>query len=106
MKNTWTILLDTDLFYYILDLTYKKFLELSVKQLVDYLSVRGLNTSGKIVELVAQAFAVFELKIDIIASSEEQKAKLENDYEEILAIHDLADLLLIEDHKKIDDIKK
>ena len=73
---------------------------------MDYLSVRGLNTSGKIVELVAQAFAVFELKIDIIASSEEQKAKLENDYEEILAIHDLADLLLIEDHKKIDDIKK
>ena len=73
---------------------------------MDYLSVRGLNTSGKIVELIAQAFAVFELKIDIIASSEEQKAKLENDYEEILAIHDLADLLLIEDHKKIDDIKK
>ena len=50
---------------------YKDFLELSVKHLVDYFSVRGLNSSGKKVELVARAFAAFELKMDIIASSEE-----------------------------------
>ena len=43
--------------------------------------------------------------MDIIASSEEQK-KLESDYQEMLAVHDIADLLVIEDHKKIDDIKK
>ena len=85
---------------------YEDFLESSVKQLVEYLSVRGLNASGKKVELLAQAFAAFELKMDIIASSEEQRAKLEGDYQEMLAVHDIADHLLIENHKKIDDIKK
>lgn len=50
---------------------YEDFLELSVKHLSDYLSVRGMNTSGRKVELVARAFAAFELKMDIIASSEE-----------------------------------
>ena len=82
---------------------YEDFLELSIEQLVDYLSVRGLNASGKKVELLAQAFAAFELKI--IASSEEQRAKLEDDYQEMLAVHDIADHILIEDHKKIGDIK-
>ena len=85
---------------------YEDLLELSVKQLMDYLSVSGLNTSGKKVELAARAFAAFELKMDIIASSKEQEAKLESDYQEMFAIHDLADPLLIEDHKKIDNIKK
>ena len=70
------------------------------------MSVRGLNTSGKKVELVAQAFAVFQSKMDIIAFSEEQKAKVESDCQKMRTIHDHADLLLIEDHKKIDDIKK
>ena len=70
------------------------------------MSVRGLNTSGKKVELVAQAFAVFESKMDIIAFSEEQKAKAESDCQKMRTIHDHADLLLIEDHKKIDDNKK
>ena len=52
--------------------TYEDFLELSVKQLTDYLSVRGLNTSGRKVELIARAFAAMELKLDIIQSSESQ----------------------------------
>ena len=80
---------------------YEDFLELSVKQLVDYLSVRGLNTSGEKVELIARAFAAFELKMDIIASSEEQKAKLESHYQEMLSIHDLVDSLLTETTKKL-----
>ena len=33
--------------------TYEDFLELSFKQLTDYLSVHGLNTSGRKVELIA-----------------------------------------------------
>ena len=41
---------------------YKGFLDLSLKDLTNYLSVRGLNTSGRKVELVATAFAAFELK--------------------------------------------
>ena len=46
------------------------FLDLSMKDL-NNLSVHGLNTSGREVELVARAFPAFELKMDIIASSEE-----------------------------------
>ena len=45
---------------------YEDFLELSVKQLTDYLSVRGLSTSGRKLELLARAFAAMELKLDII----------------------------------------
>ena len=58
--------------------TYEDFLELSVKQLTDYLSVRGLNTSGRKVELIARAFAAMELKLDIIQSSESQSNSLQN----------------------------
>ena len=36
--------------------TCEGFLELSVKQLTEYLSVRGLNISGRKVELIARAF--------------------------------------------------
>ena len=49
---------------------YEGFLDLSIKDLTNYLSVPGLNTSGRKVELVARAFTAFELKINIIASSE------------------------------------
>ena len=58
--------------------TYEDILELSVKQLTDYLSVRGLNTSGRKVELIARAFAAMELKLDIIQSSESQSNLLQN----------------------------
>ena len=43
--------------------TYEDFFKLSVKQLTDYLSVRGLNTSGRKVELIARTFAAIESKI-------------------------------------------
>ena len=61
--------------------TYEDFLELSFKQLTDYLSVRGLNTSGRKVELIARAFAAMELKLDIIQSSENQSNLLQSNYE-------------------------
>ena len=47
--------------------------------LTNYLSVHGLNTCSKTVELVARAVAAFELKMNIIALSEEQNLKLESD---------------------------
>ena len=58
--------------------TYEGFLELSVKQLTDYLSFLGLNTSGRKVELIARALAAMELKLDIILSSEIQSNLLQN----------------------------
>ena len=50
---------------------YEDFLDLSIKDSTNYLSVRGLNTSGKKVLLVARAFCAFELKMNIVASCEE-----------------------------------
>ena len=57
---------------------YEDFLDLSIERLKNYLSGRG-----KKVELVARAFAASELKMNIIASSEEQKLKLQSDNQEI-----------------------
>ena len=45
--------------------SYEDFLDLTVKQLTDYLSVPGLNSSGRKVELVARDFAAKEMKIEI-----------------------------------------
>ena len=58
--------------------TYEDFLQLGMNCLQDYLSARGLNTTGEKTELVAQVFAAFEMNFPIIASSEEQqKEKVE-----------------------------
>ena len=52
---------------------------MSIKDLTNYLSVPGLYTSGRKKELVPKAFAAFELNMNIIASSEGEKLKLETD---------------------------
>ena len=53
--------------------TYEDFFELSVKQLTDFLTVRGLSISGRKVELVDRAFTAMELNIDIIKCTDEQQ---------------------------------
>ena len=58
--------------------TYEDFLELSIQQLTNYLAVRGLNASGRKVELLARAFAAMELKFDYTQSSESQSNLLQN----------------------------
>ena len=60
---------------------------MSIKGLTNYLSVHGLNTSGRKGELVARAFAAFESKMNVIAPSEEQKLKLESDHQEMPSKH-------------------
>ena len=49
---------------------YEDFLDLSIKDSTNYLPVRGLNTSGRKVELIARTFPASELKMNITASSE------------------------------------
>ena len=47
--------------------TYEDFLQLGMNCLQDCLSVRGqLDTTGRKIQFVAQAFAVFEMKLPII----------------------------------------
>ena len=50
---------------------YEDLLDLSIKDLTNYLSARGLNNYGRKVELLARAFPAFELKKNKIASTEE-----------------------------------
>ena len=49
---------------------YVDFFNFCIKDLANYLSVSGSNTSGRKVELVARAFPAFELKMNMIASSD------------------------------------
>ena len=86
--------------------TYEDFMELSLKQLSDYLSARGLSTSGKKVELIAQTFAAMELKLDIIESTESQKIKLQAQYHNKLSELQIPDQKLIAKSKWIDDLTK
>ena len=86
--------------------TYEDFMELSAKQLSDYLSVRGLSTSGKKVELIARAFAAMELRLDIIESTESQKLKLQAQYDNKLSELEIPDPKLIAKSKRIDDLTK
>ena len=84
--------------------TYEDFLQLGMNCLQDYPSARGLSTTGRKIELVAWAFAAFEMKLPIIASSEEQQKKLKLDYENQLQKFKICDPLSIEPSKRIDDI--
>ena len=86
--------------------TYEEFMELSVKQLLDYLSVRGLSTSRKNVELIVRAFAAMELKLCIIESTESQKIKLQAQYDNRLSELEIPDPMLIVKSKWIDDLTK
>ena len=47
-------------------------------------------------QILARVFAAFELKMNIISSSEEQKLRLESDCQEMLSKHGLVDHMLIE----------
>ena len=84
--------------------TYEDFLQLGMTCLQDYLSARGLNTTGRKIELVARAFAAFEMKLPRVASSEEQQKKFKLDYENQLQKFKICDPLSIEPPKRIDDI--
>ena len=86
--------------------TYEDFMELSLKQLSDYLSARGLSTSGKKVELIVRTFAAMELKLDIIESTESQKIKLQAQYHNKLSELQIPDQKLIAKSKWIDDLTK
>ena len=79
---------------------------LLVKQLSEYLSVRGLSTSGKKVELISQGFAAMELKLNIIESTESQKIKLQVQYDNKVSELEIPDPKLIAKSKWIDDLTK
>ena len=85
---------------------YEDFLELGRNSLVDFLAVRGLNTSGKKIELVAPAFAAVDMKLPILASSTEQQAKLKIDHENRLAKLNICDPESVSVAERSDDILK
>ena len=70
---------------------YEDFLDLSMGNLKDYLSLRGLSTTGRKVELVARAFSAFEMKLPVQVSQEQHLASLQREFQDRLRKYDLSD---------------
>ena len=85
---------------------YEDFLDMNIKDLQDYLAVRGLNTSARKIELIARAFAAFELKIEIKSTSEDQRKSLATKYLQNIKDLSLSDQKTIEENKQLDNITK
>ena len=83
---------------------YEDFLDLSVKQLNDFLAVCGISTSGRKVELVAKAFAAVELGLSIIDSTVDQQKMLEKNYQSKISELNLPDPKQVD--KLVDDMTK
>ena len=81
-------------------------MSLGVNTLVDFLAVRGLQTSGEKIELVARAFSAVKLNPPIVQSLEEQQAKINKEYETRLKTFEISDPFSIEESERSDDITK
>lgn len=85
--------------------TFQDFLEMGVNNLKDFLTIRGIGTSGyRKPELVARAFSAAEMDVPIIMSSEEQTKLLKVNYDRRLLELKLPDPKLISAMQKVDDI--
>ena len=85
---------------------YEDFLDMNIKDLQDYLAVRGLNTSARKIELIARFFVAFELKIEIKSTSEDQRKSLATKYLQNIKDLSLPDQNTIEENKQLDNITK
>ena len=79
---------------------------MSCGQLRDYLSVRGIGTSGNKSELVARAFVAWEKNDPIKICAASLKQKLEKEYEARLKYGDISDPKLLPDGEWKNDVAK
>lgn len=70
---------------------YEDFLDLSMGNLKDYRSLRGLSTTGRTVEPVARAFSAFKMKLPVQVSQEQHLASLQREFQDRLRKYDLSD---------------
>ena len=68
---------------------YDNFIQMSLGELQDYLSLRKLSISGKKRELVARAFTAFEQDVPIAISDTELEKKLKVEYKKRVSVLDL-----------------
>ena len=73
---------------------------------MNFLGVRGLNTSGKKVEFVGRAFAAVDIKLPILASSAEQQAKLKIGFENRITKFNICDPESVDVAERSDDVLK
>ena len=87
---------------------YEDFLSLNTKQPSIFQAIRGLNTSGKNIELEEQgfAFAAAELELDILEFSEQQLKKLKFESTELLRKFEIPNPNKMDRSKYIDDLTK
>ena len=83
---------------------FEDFLQLGMNYLENDLSVRGLNITRRKTELVARAFAAFEMKLPVIVSSKEQQKKLNLNYTNRLQTFKIHDPLSTKLSKRTDNI--
>ena len=85
---------------------YEDFMGLGTHTLVDFLTIRGLKTTGRKAELVACAFSAVELDLPIIQSSEQQQHLINTEYEKKLVLHHIKDPLRVELSEHSEDMTK
>ena len=61
---------------------YENFLQKSLGELKDYLSLRGLSVTGKKRELVTRAFSACECNVRVVVSDEELRLRLTVEYQQ------------------------
>ena len=64
----------------------------------------GITESGKKGELVAKAFAAVEMGVEIIISSEEQQARLNQEYKARIEKNKLSDPRMVKDENRVYNI--
>ena len=79
---------------------------LGAHTLTNFLTVRGLKTTGKKAELVARAFSAVELNLPIIQSTEQQQVLLKDEYGKKLARYDIPDPRDVDNAERSDNVTK
>ena len=59
---------------------YENFLQKSLGELKDYLSLRGLSVTGKKRELVARVFSACERNVGVVVNNEKLRSRLAIEY--------------------------
>ena len=85
---------------------YDEFLSITLGSLSDFLSLRGLSTTGRKVELVARAFSAWEQNVPLKINQTQQSASLANEYLKRLADNNLQDPWVIPDCDFVNDVSK
>ena len=85
---------------------YQDFIDMTRSELVDYLGVRGLGSTGNKAMLVSQAFVAWESNVPVKLSQEALASKIKVEYLSMLKQHNILDPLAPQNYFWSDDVTK